>query len=78
MRARLKTECFICYRVIRPGMEIAKSRSGKFVHDACGKAAAELARSRARIESGESFAARRPFTWRLGQSVSDAGRSLNR
>lgn len=78
MKARFKNECFICYRVIQPGMEIRKSRSGKFVHDDCGKAAEELARSRAEIASGEAYRGRKSSSWRLGASPSSEGRSIRR
>lgn len=71
MRAILKTGCFICERVIRPGMEIRRSRSGKFVHDECGRAAEELARNRELIYGGYTYAGRSTGGYQVGSSPSD-------
>jgi hypothetical protein len=77
VKARLKTECFICYRVIKPGMEIRRSRSGKFVHDGCGRAAEDLARNREQVYGGYTYAGRKPSDWRVGVSPSDGARPIN-
>lgn len=66
MKARFKNECFICYRTIYPGSTIRKSRSGKFVHDECGKAA----EAKAAITAGITFRAQQPSYWRIGRSPS--------
>lgn len=67
MKARLKTECFMCYRMIYPGAEIRKSRSGKFVHDECGRAA----EAKAAVTAGLTFRGHKASEWRLGQSPSN-------
>lgn len=72
MKARYKNECFICYRVIRPGSTIRKSRSGKFVHDECGKAA----EAKAAITAGLTFRGHKPSEWRVGKSPSSQSRRL--
>lgn len=76
MKARFKNECFICYRVIRPGMSITTTVSNKYVHEACGRAARELARNRALINGGYTFAGRKTSEWRVGASPSDGARPL--
>lgn len=67
MKAKFKNECFICYRVIRVGAEIRKSRSGKWVHDECGKAA----EAKAAITAGLTFRSHRASEWRIGVSPSN-------
>lgn len=72
MKARFKNECFICYTVIRPGADIRKSRSGKWVHDECGQAA----EAKAALMAGETFAGHKTIEWRLGRSPSSQSRRL--
>lgn len=67
MKARYKNECFMCYRVIDPGSEIRKSRSGKWVHEACGKAG----EAKAAITDGRTFRGYKVNEWRLGKSPSN-------
>lgn len=72
MKAKFKNECFICYRVIHQGSEIRKSRSGKWVHNECGKAA----EAKAAITAGLTYASQRRSDWRMGKSPSSQGRRL--
>ena len=67
MKARFRNECFICYRAIWPGSEIRKSRSGKWVHDECGKAA----QAKAAVTAGLTFRGFKPNEWRIGSSPSN-------
>lgn len=76
MKARFKNECFICYRVIRPGMSIMKTVSNRYVHEPCGQAAVEKARNAALINGGYTYAGRKPSEWRIGASPSDGARPL--
>lgn len=73
MKAKFKNECFICYRTIYPGSTIRKSRSNKWVHEKCGKAA----EAKAAITAGLTFAGHKHSEWRIGRSPSSQSRRLS-
>lgn len=72
MKAKFKNECFICYCTIYPGDLIRRSRSNKFVHEPCGKAA----EAKAAITAGLTFAGHKASEWRVGRSPSSQNRKL--
>lgn len=74
MIARYSNSCFICYGSIKPGAEIRRARSGRFVHDECGAAADELARNREQVNGGYTYAGRAQSSWRRGKSPSSGNR----
>lgn len=72
MKARFKSECHMCTRIIPAGSTIRKVPSGRWVHPIC----ADYANAKRAINAGSTLAGQKRSDWKMGKSPSSQGRRL--
>lgn len=70
MKARFKSACHMCERVIPAGSTIRKVPSGRWVHPLC----ADYAMAKLAINAGTTLKSQRRSDWKMGKSPSSQGR----